>query len=71
MKNIIITGGSRGIGIEMVKIFIENNFNVIVLTRNIKPLEEIKSDKLTFISTDLESNSSMDNAFKQIKDKFK
>ena len=34
MKNVIITGTSRGIGLELLKIFSNNNFNVLSLTRN-------------------------------------
>ena len=71
MKNVIITGASRGIGIEMVNKFIANDFNVIVLTRNLKPLQEINQANLTLISTDLEQEESMNKAFEQIKNKYK
>ena len=42
MKNVIITGSSRGIGFELVKIFNQNNFNVIALSRNTKPISDLK-----------------------------
>ena len=41
MKNVIITGSSRGIGYELVKIFSENDFNVITLSRNIEPISDL------------------------------
>ena len=41
MKNVIITGCSRGIGYELVKIFSENDFNVITLSRNIEPISDL------------------------------
>ena len=42
MKNIVITGASRGIGFELVKIFSNNNYNIIALSRNISPTTGIK-----------------------------
>jgi NAD(P)-dependent dehydrogenase (short-subunit alcohol dehydrogenase family) len=35
MKNIIITGTSRGIGHELALLFAKNNYNVLALSRNI------------------------------------
>ena len=35
MKNIIITGTSSGIGLELVKIYSEEGFNVISLSFNL------------------------------------
>ena len=34
VKNIVVTGSSRGIGFELVKYFSEQNHNVLALTRN-------------------------------------
>ena len=33
-KNIIVTGTSRGIGYELVKLFLEEGHNVLALSRN-------------------------------------
>lgn len=41
MKNVWITGASRGIGFETVKAFLEEGHNVVVLTRNINALDEL------------------------------
>ena len=68
--NFIITGASRGIGLELVKQFLNNNHQVICLTRNIEPLKEIKNERLTVISTDLSSEESMNLAIQQIKKSF-
>lgn len=38
MKNIIITGASRGIGYEMARIFAEEGHQVLALSRNEKPI---------------------------------
>ncbi|MGY8945954.1 MAG: SDR family NAD(P)-dependent oxidoreductase [Flavobacteriales bacterium] len=38
MKNVIITGASRGIGLELTKLFSDKGFKVIALSRNISKL---------------------------------
>ena len=44
-KTVLITGGSRGIGLECVKIFAHNNYNVIINYKNSdKNAEEIKNE---------------------------
>tara|TARA_B100000686_G_C16516297_1_gene824782 strand:- start:28 stop:789 length:762 start_codon:yes stop_codon:yes gene_type:complete len=42
MKTIWITGGSTGIGAETAKIFIQNNWRVIISSRNKENLDKIK-----------------------------
>ena len=45
MTNVLITGGSRGIGYELVKQFASNSNNfVVVLSRNIDKLEQLKQE---------------------------
>ncbi len=39
MKNIIVTGASRGMGFELVKYFCEQNHRVLALTRNKQKLD--------------------------------
>ncbi|HFS67724.1 MAG TPA: SDR family oxidoreductase [Flavobacteriia bacterium] len=41
MKNIIITGTSRGIGLELVKKFANENHQVLAISRNIIPLQNL------------------------------
>jgi len=69
--NVILTGASRGIGLELAKLFINQGHQVICLTRNIEPLVALKQSNLTAISTDLSSQESMNQAMQIIKATFK
>lgn len=56
MKNVWITGASRGIGFETVKAFLEGGHNVVVMTRNVEALSELAatySDRLHLCKVDL------------------
>jgi len=57
MKNIVITGTSRGIGFELAKKFAENGHQVLALSRNKKPLSDFNHKNITVISVDLSKNS--------------
>lgn len=52
-KNIIITGTSRGIGFELVKLFAEDGHNVLALSRNAKPVQELNYPNVTVFSFDI------------------
>lgn len=69
--NVILTGASRGIGLELAKLYSKQGHAVICLTRNIEPLVALKQPNLTAISTDLSSQESMDKALQSIKATFK
>ena len=56
MKNIVITGTSRGIGFELAKQFAENGHQVLALSRNSAPLSAINHKNITALSVDI-SNS--------------
>lgn len=53
MKNVIITGTSRGIGFEMVKLFSEAGHNVLALSRNSKPISDLKLKNVTALEFDI------------------
>ena len=59
MKNIVITGTSRGIGFEMVKLYAEMGHNVLALSRNDKPLSELNLPKVHHFSFDISSTESI------------
>lgn len=57
MKNIIITGTSRGIGFEMVKLFSEAEHNVLALSRNSKPVLDLSLKNVKVLSFDISDAS--------------
>ncbi|MEM0518121.1 SDR family NAD(P)-dependent oxidoreductase [Aequorivita flava] len=57
MKNIIITGTSRGIGFEMVKLFAIAGHNVLALSRNSKPISDLKLKNVTALEFDIADES--------------
>ncbi|GAA4949089.1 SDR family oxidoreductase [Algibacter agarivorans] len=55
-KNIIITGTSRGIGFELVQLFAKAGHQVLALSRNEKPIQNLKLDNVTAFPFDLNDN---------------
>ncbi|WP_242157961.1 SDR family NAD(P)-dependent oxidoreductase [Aestuariivivens sediminis] len=53
-KNVIITGTSRGIGYELVQLFAKTDHQVLALSRNEKPIKDLKLTNVTTFSFDLE-----------------
>ena len=58
MKNIVITGTSRGIGFELVSIFTELGHNVLALSRDEKPIKEKNFEIVKAFSFDITSEDS-------------
>lgn len=71
MKNIVITGTSRGIGFELAKQFAEAGNNVLALSRNTEPLKSFNHKNITTISVDLSQNSDIKKAVDFIKSEWK
>ena len=70
MKNVIITGSSRGIGFELVNLFNKNNYNVIALSRNASSISKLNFNNVSAFSTDLSDSRSINKAVKFINNKF-
>ena len=71
MKNVVITGTSRGIGFELAKQFAENGHKVLALSRNTKPLLDFNHKNITLISVDLSDNSDLKKVTDFIKKNWK
>ena len=71
-KTVVITGGSKGIGLEITKTFLKHQANVIVLARN-NPKRKIQSKGNAgyFIECDIRNTESIDSAIKDIASKYK
>ncbi|MFG6685659.1 SDR family NAD(P)-dependent oxidoreductase [Mariniflexile sp. HNIBRBA6329] len=63
-KNIIITGTSKGIGYELVQIFAKAGYQVLALSRNEKPVQDLKLKNVTAFSLDLNDAE----AYKKVED---
>jgi NAD(P)-dependent dehydrogenase (short-subunit alcohol dehydrogenase family) len=56
-KNIIITGTSRGIGFELVKLFASQGHQVLALSRNNNPIKGLQLKNVTSLAFDLSETS--------------
>jgi NAD(P)-dependent dehydrogenase (short-subunit alcohol dehydrogenase family) len=57
MKNVVITGTSRGIGFELAKLFAKNGHQVLAISRNMKPLEAVNHENISLLSVDISKTS--------------
>ncbi len=53
MKNIIITGASRGIGFELAQLFADAGYQVLALSRNEKPIANLDNANIHTFSFDI------------------
>ena len=70
MKNVIITGTSRGIGLELVKIFNDNGFKVLALSRDMSSIEELCSKNVHGFSFDITKQEDIDKIANYVKSQF-
>jgi len=71
MKHVIITGTSRGIGLEMVKLFAKAGHKVLALSRNTRPVEGLKLKNVHSISCDITKEDSLEKAVSYIRSEWK
>ena len=69
MKNIIITGTSSGIGLELVKIYSKNGFKVISLSRSDLPAKGL--DGVEHMNFDISKKKSLVKLINLVKNKYK
>ena len=68
MKNVIITGSSSGIGLELVKIFNDKGFKVISLSRSNLPVKSLKQVK--HINFDITKEESIEKLIGIVNEEF-
>ena len=68
MKNVIVTGASRGIGLEMVRLFSKAGHNVLALSRNIKGIESLNLSKVKAVSCDITTGKDLGRVVAVLKD---
>jgi short-subunit dehydrogenase len=71
MKNVIITGTSRGIGFELAQLFANKNHNVLALSRNTKSINALQLKNITAISTDLSDENDLNVISEYVKTNWK
>lgn len=64
MKNVIITGTSRGIGFELAQLFANENYNVLAISRNTETISKLNHSKITSLAVDI----SDENDIKRVTD---
>lgn len=71
-KTALITGASSGFGYEFVKLFVKDNYNLILVARNIEKLQEIKKEfsgsNITVIQKDLTLSGAIKELYEEIKE---
>ena len=74
MKTVVITGSARGFGFEMIKLFKENNFNVVVMDVNEEELKNANDSlkllkgegKVLSYVCDVTNKTQVDNMIKDV-----
>lgn len=76
MKNVLITGSSRGLGLEFTKQYLEKGNNVIASCRkpekasNLQDLKERFPENLTILQLDVTKEEDRNRVFEQVKTDF-
>jgi|TARA_B110000240_G_C13507325_1_gene457061 NAD(P)-dependent dehydrogenase (short-subunit alcohol dehydrogenase family) len=71
MKNIVITGTSRGIGFELAQLFANTGHQVLAVSRNTETLTAVNHPNISVLSVDLSNNSDIKKVSEFIKTNWK
>jgi len=71
MKNVVITGTSRGIGYELVKLFTDAGYNVLSLSRNVAPISKMNLSGCTIFPFDITDSNDIQSASKFVAENWK
>lgn len=70
MANVVITGTSRGIGFELVKLMAHESHRVMALSRNDVPVRKLNLPNVTAIAFDMSSKGHLENLDKLLETQF-
>lgn len=70
MKYIVVTGTSRGIGYELVKLFAQEGHKVLALSRNTSPIEQLNFENVKTLSCDITDQKDLEEVKNYVKDHF-
>lgn len=70
-KNIVITGTSRGIGLELAKQFAAEGHNVLALSRDMTAIEKLTTKKVHGFSFDITLQKDIDKVTDYVRTEFK
>lgn len=62
-KNIVLTGGDSGIGLEVLKLLLAGKNRVLCVDKNIGNLEKIKDENLIIMQKDVSTKEAVDEIF--------
>ena len=68
MKTAIVTGASKGVGLETVKLLSKNGYRVIAVSRNLSKVSEIVSDNVEVYQLDITDSKAIELFFEKYKD---
>lgn len=68
MAKVVVTGGNKGIGLEITKLFLKDGDEVIVVARDLTDFELKDNAKIRSISFDLQNVEDIPNLVKEIGD---
>lgn len=66
LKKVLITGGNKGIGLEITRLFLQNNYKVIIVARDYKNFEFNNNENVEKIEYDVSNISGISNLVSKI-----
>ncbi len=68
MKTAIVTGASKGVGLETVKLLSENGYKVIAVSRDLSKVSDLVSDNVEVYQLDITDSKAIELFFEKYKD---
>jgi 3-oxoacyl-[acyl-carrier protein] reductase len=53
MKTVLVTGGNKGIGLEVTKYFLYQNFRVVIIARDFSKFDLLEHERVSILEYDL------------------